>query len=547
MTDEQHRQVTESLPQRVLIYDTTLRDGCQGERVSLSTQDKLRVAQLLDEWGVAYIEGGWPNETSPRDREFFARARDLPWRQARLCAFGSTCRAGLAPEDDSNLQYLLASEAPVVTIYGKSWTFHVTEVLRTTWDENLRMIEESVRFLKQHDREVIFDAEHFFDGYFADPAYALETLRAAQRGGADWVVLCDTNGGTLPHRLGPAVRAAATTLNLPLGIHCHDDAGLAVANSLAAVLAGATMVQGTINGYGERTGNANLCTLIPNLELKLGVRCLPEGALARLVHVARTVEEIANLPHDRRAPYVGEAAFAHKGGAHVNAVLKNPRTFEHVDPESVGNERRILVSDYSGTSTIFHKLRRLWPDLDRQDPQVRDILLELKRLEHEGYEFEAAEASFELIARRLRGELPQLFELLGYRVIVDRRPHEEPYAEATIKVRLGEQEVHTAAEGTGPVNALDNALRKALGQLYPRLSAIRLVDYKVRVLDTTRGTATSVRVLVTSTDGHAEWTTVGAHDNIIEASWQALVDSVIYGLLRNKTDQETESGPGEDA
>ncbi len=521
------------LPKQVLVYDTTLRDGCQAEGVNFSVEDKLRVARILDDWGVAYIEGGWPNETAPRDRKFFEQARDVEWRQARLVAFGSTCRAGVAPEDDSNLRYLVGSGAPTVAIFGKSWLLHVTEVLRTTADENLRMVRDSVRFLKTHGLEVIFDAEHFFDGFADDADYALAVLEAAEEAGADWLVPCDTNGGSMPHQVYEVMRVVAERVRLPLGVHCHNDAGVAVANTIEAVRAGANMIQGTVNGYGERAGNANLCVLIPNLELKLGVSCLPEGSLAKLVHVSRAISELANLPHERREPYVGEAAFAHKGGAHVNAVLKNPATFEHVPPESVGNERRVLVSDYSGTSTVFHKLEKVREGLDRRDPKVREILLELKRLEDEGYEFEAAEASFELMALRLFNELVDPFQLVGYRVIVDRRPLEEPLAEATVKARVGDREVHTAADGTGPVNALDRALRKALGDLFPRLADITLVDYKVRVLDTTRGTATKVRVLVTSTDGEAEWVTVGCHDNIIEASWQALVDSIIYGLRRN--------------
>jgi len=520
-------------PQRVLVYDTTLRDGCQAEGISLSVEDKLRVARLLDEWGVAYIEGGWPNETAPRDRRFFEAAREEQWKNARICAFGSTCRAGSPAEEDSNLQYLASAGAPTVALFGKSWDLHVTDVLRTTCEENLRMIRDSVAFIKSHGLEVVFDAEHFFDGYKADAEYAMETLRAAAEGGADWLVPCDTNGGTMPHEVFEIVSRVAEEFDLPLGIHCHNDTGVAVANSIEAVRAGASMVQGTINGYGERTGNANLVTVIANLHFKLGIPCLPEGAIEQLTTISRRVSELANVSHDRRAPYVGESAFAHKGGAHVNAVLKNPATFEHVPPESVGNERRILVSDYSGTSTIFLKLQSLRPDLDRRDPKVRDILLELKRLEDEGFEFEAAEASFQLMALRRLGELEEPFELLGYRVSVDRKATEEPEAEATVKVRVGERQVHTAADGTGPVHALDRALRKAVQDLYPRLAEIELVDYKVRVLDATRGTATKVRVLITCTDGEEEWVTVGAHDNIIEASWQALVDAVIYGLRRN--------------
>ena len=533
MTVGQNEPSAANLPQRVVIYDTTLRDGCQAEGISFSVEDKLHLARLLDDWGVAYIEGGWPNETAPRDCEFFQRARNLPLSNAKLVAFGSTRRVGLQAEDDANLRYLAASGVPTVAIFGKSWTLHVDVVLRTTLEENLRMIEDSVRFLKRRGLEVVFDAEHFFDGFKADPDYALRTLQAAAEAGADWLVLCDTNGGSLPHEILDITAHVAQEFNLALGIHCHNDAGLAVANTIMAVRAGATMVQGTVNGYGERTGNADLCAVIPNLQLKLGVKALPDHALQQLVHISRFVSELANLPHDHRAPYVGESAFAHKGGAHVNAVLKDPRTFEHIPPDLVGNERRILVSDYSGTSTLLHKLSRLWPDLDRNDPLLREVLLHLKRLENEGLEFEAAEASLELMARRLREDLPSFFELLGYRVLVDRRPNEQPYAEATIRVRLGDRDVHTAAEGTGPVHALDEALRKAVGEVYPRLKQIRLTDFKVRVLDATKGTATKVRVLVTASDGQQEWSTVGAHENIIEASWQALVDSVIYGLLKN--------------
>ncbi len=435
---------------RVLVYDTTLRDGCQAERVNLAVEDKLHIARLLDDWGVPYIEGGWPNETAPRDREFFERAREVAWKQARIVAFGSTRKARIKAEDDSNLQFLAASGAPVVAIFGKAWDLHVTDVLRTTREENLAMIEDSVRFLKSFGLEVLFDAEHFFDGFKADPGYAMDCLRAAVAGGADWLVPCDTNGGSLPHQIFDIVAGVADEFTQPLGVHCHDDGGLAVANSIEAVRAGVTLVQGTINGYGERTGNANLCTIIPNLELKLGVPCLPEGALARLFHVSRFVDEIANLQHEHRLPYVGESAFAHKGGAHVNAVLKNPATFEHIDPELVGNERRVLVSDYSGTSTMLHKLQRIFPELsDRNDPRLREILMELKRLEGEGYEFEAAEASFELMARRLMGEVHEPFQLLGYRILVDRRPDEEPYAEATIKVKVGETEIHTRPMGPG--------------------------------------------------------------------------------------------------
>lgn len=518
----------------VLIYDTTLRDGCQAEGIAFSVEDKLLVAERLDDFGVSYIEGGWPNPTSPKDREFFQRAADRQWSTAKIAAFGSTRRAGIEPDGDAQLQDLVASQAPVITIFGKSWDLHVTEILRTTRDENLRMIEDSVAWLKTQVPEVIFDAEHFFDGFCADEAYALECLRAAARGGADFLVLCDTNGGMLPHRVHEIVARARTELATPLGVHCHNDSGTAAGNTLTAVQAGCTQVQGTVNGFGERTGNANLCTIIPNLELKLGLRCLPPGKLSELTSVSHYVSEIANVMPDHRAPYVGHSSFAHKGGMHVNAVMKDPTSFEHVAPETVGNERRILVSDYSGSSTIQGKLRQLWPDLDRNDPIVAEVLNRVKQLENEGYQFEAAEGSLQLLARRLRGELDEFFELHGYRVsILKADEKSEPYSEATVKVSIGDREVHTAADGDGPVNALDNALRKALTELFPRLQRVQLVDYKVRVLTADEGTATKVRVLIETTDGEATWGTVGVHENIIEASWQALVDAILYGLLRN--------------
>lgn len=522
----------------VKVYDTTLRDGCQAEQVALSVEDKLRVARRLDDLGVAYIEGGFPNASSPRDQEFFQRAQEVEWINAKLAAFGSTRRGGIKAEDDSNLQYLVASGAPVVTIFGKSWDLHVTEVLRVNRDENLAMIEDSVAFVKGQGREVIFDAEHFFDGYEADPGYALETLRAADRGGADWLVLCDTNGGALPLRIQQLVQAVMADLDVPLGIHTHDDNGMAVANTIIAVQCGVQQVQGTINGYGERVGNANLCGIIPNLELKLGRHCLPEGNLQKLTALSHYVNEIANLPHNTRQPYVGASAFAHKGGMHVDAVLKTPQSFEHVAPETVGNERRILVSDYAGRSTVLNKLQRLWPDLKRDDPLVLELLNEVKQREYDGYAYEAAEASLELLAQRLQQTMPELFKLHSFRVIVEKREENvEPYAEATIKLEVNGSTLHTAAEGTGPVHALDQALRKALTEKYPALAKLHLTDFKVRVLDTTRGTATTVRVLIETTDGEETWGTVGAHENIIEASWQALVDSVVYGLQRQMNKQ----------
>jgi 2-isopropylmalate synthase len=524
----------------VQVYDTTLRDGCQAEHVNFTVEDKLRVAEALDQIGVACIEGGWPNETNPRDREFFERAKDRSWGRAQLAAFGSTRRAAVAAEDDTQLQQLLASGAPVITIFGKSWDLHAREILRCSLEDNLAMIEESVAFLKAQGRTVYFDGEHYFDGYKADAAYALETLRAAQRGGADGLVLCDTNGGTLPFELRELTEVAVAEFpGVLIGIHCHNDAGMADANSLAAVLAGARQVQGTINGYGERAGNANLCTIVPNLELKLGLPGLPEGKLADLTSLSLFVSEVANLPHNSRLPYVGRSAFAHKGGMHVNAVMKYPASFEHVPPESVGNERRVLVSDQSGRSTILHKLEALYPGLHRDDPLVQRVLEAVKERENRGYEYEAADASLALLAMRMRGELPELFRLHGFRVMVEKHHEEDiPYSEATIKIRVNGDQFHTAGEGNGPVNALDKALRKALRPKYPELDLLTLVDYKVRVMEATHGTATAVRTLIQTTDGEETWGTVGVHENIIQASWEALVDAIIYGLNKHLRKRE---------
>ncbi len=521
---------------KVSVYDTTLRDGCQAEGISFTVEDKLRIARRLDRMGIDYVEGGWPNETNPRDQEVFARARDEDWQHARFAAFGSTRRPGIVPEDDTQLGFLVDSGAPVITIFGKSWDLHVTDVLGTTIEENLQMIEDSMAFLKESGAEVIFDAEHFFDGYRADPEFAMECLEAAQRGGAEALVLCDTNGGSLPLFIREVTAEAVERFDVPIGIHCHNDAGLAVANTLLSVEAGATQVQGTINGYGERTGNANLCTVIPNLELKMNAQALPEGGLKRLTELSRWVDEVALVEHNERAPYVGAGSFAHKGGMHVNAVLKTPTSFEHVEPETVGNERRILVSDYSGGSTIVHKLRHVYPEVDRKDPRMRDVLAEVKEREHRGYQYEAAEASFELLARRVFGDYPELFELQGFRVIMGKHSEDEdPFAEATVQLALklpdGTQSVHTASMGDGPVHALDSALRKALVDHYPEITEMHLVDYKVRVLDATEGTGGAVRVLIQTRNNGETWGTVGVHENIIEASWQALTDSFVYGIV----------------
>ncbi len=528
-------------PQRVFLYDKTLRDGSQEAGLAFSLKDKLRIAERLDDFGLDYIEGGWPG-SNPKDLEFFRQARRLPLQHARLAAFGSTRRPGVPVDRDPNVRALLDAGTPVITIFGKSWDLHVREALGTTIEENLAQIEVTIAYLKARIGEVLFDAEHFFDGYKDNPAYALETLRAAARGGADWLVLCDTNGGSLPHEVGEAVRAVREALDRPLGIHTHNDSGVAVANALEAVRFGARQVQGTINGYGERSGNANLCTLIPNLKLKLGFDCLDDARLEGLTTLSHFVSEVANRSHDPSYPYVGANAFAHKGGIHVSAILKNSRTYEHVDPERVGNRRRVVVSELAGRSNLHYLARERNLDLDRDDPAVASLLERVKELEYQGYHFEAAEASFELLARRAVGPLPDFCVPESYRVIIEQRPGQKAYAEATVKVRVGEKVYLTAAEGEGPVNALDNALRKALEGVYPALKRIKLVDYKVRVLEEKDGTAARVRVLIETQDEESSWSTIGVSENIIEASWLALLDSVEYGLLKRARSAQQKSG-----
>ena len=499
------------------IYDTTLRDGTQREGISLACSDKLRIAEQLDALGVAFVEGGWPG-SNPKDAELFRRARDLPWRHATLAAFGATRRAGIAPEDDANLVALLASGARACTIFGKSSLLHVREVLRTTPDENLAMIEDSVRYLVAHGRRVIYDAEHFFDGAREDVAYALATLDAAARGGAEAVVLCDTNGGTLPWEIEEHVRTALATVPVAIGIHAHDDSGCAVASSLAAVRAGATHVQGTLNGYGERCGNANLTTIVPDLELKLGRRCLRPGALAELGRTARFVAEIANLAFDEHAPYVGRSAFAHKGGVHVAAVRRSPRAYEHVDPALVGNRTRFVVSELAGRGNVAALA-------EEHGIAAADVLDTLKTREAEGYAFESAEASVALMMRRTEPAYVAPFQLVDYKVLLG-----NGYADAAVKVRVAGELVHTAADGNGPVSALDAALRKALAAAYPEVHAIHLEDYKVRIVDGRVGTSATTRVLVDHGNGRERWTTVGASPSIVEASLVALVDGIEHGL-----------------
>ncbi|MBI3911555.1 MAG: citramalate synthase, partial [Armatimonadetes bacterium] len=516
----------------VELYDTTLRDGSQAEGVNFSLADKLRIARKLDELGIHYIEGGWPG-SNLKDAAFFQEAPALHLRRAKLAAFGCTRRPDRAPEDEPLLQTLLHSGTPVCTIFGKSWALHVTEVLRTTPEENLRMIRDSVAYLKAHGREVIYDAEHFFDGYKQDPGYALATLQAAQEGGADRVVLCDTNGGSLPWEVGDITARVRSLVRLPLGIHTHNDCELAVANAIAAIQAGATHVQGTINGVGERTGNASLISIIAILNLKMGLECLRDEDLERLTEFSAFFDEVANLPPNERQPFVGRCAFAHKAGMHVDAIAKNPHTFEQIDPRRVGNTRRILVSELSGSSTVTLKGKEFGLDLSRRSPETRGILDRIMRLEHEGYVFEGAEASLELLMKRATGHYRKLFDLIGFRVIVEKRGHdEEPITEATLKIAVDGQQMLTVAEGDGPVHALDGAMRKALEHFYPELQNVRLTDFKVRVVDAKEGTAAKVRVLVESADDRRSWSTIGVSTNIIEASWQALADSVEYALSR---------------
>jgi 2-isopropylmalate synthase len=518
-------------PKKVSIYDTTLRDGTQAEGISFSVQDKIRIAEKLDAFGIHYIEGGWPG-SNPKDIEFFAEAKKRSWKTARLCAFGSTCRANLRPEEDTQVALLIQAETPVVTIVGKSWRFHVEEILGVTVEENLRMIRETVAYLKACGREVIFDAEHFFDGYKDEAAHALKSIQAAAESGADLVALCDTNGGTLPHEIEGITRSVVEALSVPVGIHTHNDCELGVANALAGLQAGAVQVQGTINGYGERTGNCNLTSVIPVVQLKLGIEVVPD--LRKLRELSLLVDDLANCQHNIRAPFVGATSFTHKGGLHANAVIKLAKSYEHIAPESVGNFQHIVVSELSGQSNIIAKARELGFALEKGSPAVSAILREVKRLEHLGYEFEAAEASLELLIRRILSNPEPLWELLEYHCTYIRSVRNRyETCEATVKLRVGKENYYVVAEGDGPVNALDAALRKALKPVYPEIQRITLDDYKVRIIGSHVGTEARTRVLVDSTDHHENWRTVGVSDNIIEASWLALVDSYEYKLRRS--------------
>ncbi|MCX6082693.1 MAG: citramalate synthase [Chloroflexi bacterium] len=513
----------------IQIYDTTLRDGTQSEGFNLSVSDKVNIAKRLDDLGVAFIEGGWPG-SNPKDVEFFERARDLEWKNARIAAFGATCRAKGGPEDDANIKALLDAHTPVCTIFGKTWTLHVTEVLQTTLEDNLRMIEQSVSYLRTNGKYIIYDAEHFFDGYKADSGYALETLKAAVRGGAETIVLCDTNGGTMPWEVEHIIRELKASIHHPFGIHTHNDSECAVVNSLMAVREGAIQVQGTINGVGERCGNANLISVMADIELKLGVRCLPDGGLEKLFELSHFVDEVANLMPNDHLPFVGKSAFAHKGGVHVAAMRRSAQSYQHIQPEMVGNKMRVVVSDLSGRGNILSKAEENGLDIESHEV-VLDVLNEIKELESRGFSFEAAEASVAMMLRRQQAGYKPPFELIDFFVNVEHRQGRGIFAEAMVKVRVNGEVLHTAAEGNGPVNALDLALRKALQSTYPQLATFHLADFKVRILDSDQGSEAITRVLIDTQNGTKRWSTVGASANIIEASWQALVDAIEYGLL----------------
>ncbi|MDX2099811.1 MAG: citramalate synthase [Leptolyngbyaceae cyanobacterium bins.59] len=535
-----------NLAPKIWIYDTTLRDGAQREGLAISLEDKLRIARQLDQLGVPFIEGGWPG-ANPKDEQFFLQLQLEPLQQAELVAFCSTRRPGKIAATDPMLQPILKAGTRWITIFGKSWDFHVTEGLKTSLAENLAMIQDTVEYLRSQGRRVIYDAEHWFDGYKHNPTYALETLKTAIVAGAEWLVLCDTNGGTLPQEITTIVREVRQFLEslypddcIQLGIHTHNDSETAVANALAGVVEGVTMVQGTINGYGERCGNANLCSLIPNLQLKLGYPCIQPEQMTRLTDVSRYVSEIVNLAPDDHAPFVGLSAFAHKGGIHVSAVERNPLTYEHIQPEQVGNRRRIVISDQAGISNILAKAHQMGIDLERGDGVCRQMLQRLKEMENQGYQFEAAEASFELLMQEVLGRRHPLFELQGFQVHTDTTEAPDrlrSHSLATVKLAVKGQDILEAAEGNGPVSALDRALRKALGNFYPEIDRFFLTDYKVRILDGTSGTSAKIRVLLESSDGVRRWTTVGVSANILEASYRAVVEGLEYGILLQRQPQ----------
>jgi len=514
----------------IKIYDTTLRDGTQGEDVSFQVKDKISIAHRLDELGIHYIEGGWPG-SNPKDIAFFKEIKKETLSQAKIAAFGSTRRAKITPDKDHNIRTLVSAKPDVITIFGKTWDFHVREALRISLEENLELINDSLAFLKENVPEVIYDAEHFFDGYKANPSYAIKTLQAAEAAKADCIVLCDTNGGNMPYEITEIIKSVQKQITTPLGIHTHNDSECAVANTLHAVKQGVVHVQGTINGFGERCGNANLCSIIPGLKLKLNKECISDEQLRRLREVSRYVYELANIAPEKHQAYVGNSAFAHKGGVHVSAILRNTETYEHIRPEVVGNATRVLVSDLSGKSNILAKAEEFKIDINSKDPVTQEILEKIKEMEHCGYQFEGAEASFELLMKKSLGTHRNYFSVTGFRVVDEKRTDDQrPSSEATVLIKVGGKTEHTAALGNGPVNALDNAIRKALEKFYPKLKELKLHDYKVRVLPSGNGTASSTRVLIESGDKRARWGTVGVSDNIIDASYLALIDSIDYKL-----------------
>jgi 2-isopropylmalate synthase len=518
--------------QQIFLYDTTLRDGTQGEEISFSAEDKLKIAKRLDAFGISYIEGGWPG-SNPKDMEFFKNASKIKFSHAKIAAFGSTRRAKNSVEKDVNIQALLDADTPVVTIFGKSWLLHVLQALQIKPEENLTIISDSVAYLKKHGKEVIYDAEHFFDGYKADSKYALSTISAAADSGADTIVLCDTNGGTLPWEIREIIGNVRKHIKTPLGIHTHNDSETAVASSLIAILEGCVQVQGTINGYGERCGNANLCSIIPDLQLKMGYKCVTDEQMQHITSLSHYVSELANLKHNKRLPFVGESAFAHKGGVHVSAVMKTPLCYEHIEPETVGSVRRVLVSDLSGRSNVIFKAKELGIELDEKSTAAQKVVDEMKEMEHIGYSYEDAEGSFEVMVKRETGEMKRYFDLERFKVSIHKDADEkDARSEALIKIRVGDETEITAAEGNGPVNALDKALRKALEKFYPELQKVHLTDYKVRVLDSQDATAAKVRVLIETEGAESSWNTVGVSSDVVEASWKALVDSIYYYLMK---------------
>jgi len=518
---------------KVRLYDTTLRDGSQGEGISYSVADKIHIAKELDSLGIHYIEGGWPG-SNPKDMEFFVKMQKVPLKNAQLCAFSMTRRLDTKASLDPNIKSLIKSQAKIITIVGKTWSLHVEDVLKTTLDENIAMIEDTISYLVSEGLTVFYDAEHFFDAYKTNKEYALKTLLSAQNSGAAAICLCDTNGGTITSEITKIIPEVKKVIKVDLGIHCHNDADLAVANSLAAVEAGASMVQGTINGIGERCGNADLISIIANLKLKLGVDCISDDKLKELTYVSHYISEISNMKQRDNQPYVGASSFAHKGGMHINAVMKNPKSYEHINPTLVGNNRRVLVSELAGKTGVLILAKDMKLDLTKNDPQTKKILELVQKLEHQGYHFEAAEASFELLMKRALKKYNKFFELEGFRVVIERRSNKKITTEAVIKLKVGKQKEHTVAMGDGPINALDNALRKALKDFYPTLSKMHLSDFKVRVLDEKAGTAAKVRVLIQSQDESRSWDTTGVSENIIEASWLALLDSIEYKLLKDQ-------------